>query len=150
MLEVIVLWDIAGTPVGAAATRDIFVNHPITQADNDVAALLLNPEVGRWLESRRAWAFKGGVERIKHAASISKSHPAARAVSEVGGARGAACAGREIVTREREDRDSSKGQERASLKVSIVNLPGSPCRRRRRRHSPLRRRRALALIQWLG
>ena len=42
----------------------------------------------------------------------------------MGGARGAASAGREIVTREREDRDSSKGQERASLKVSIVNLPG--------------------------
>jgi len=80
LLEVIVLWDIAGTPIGAAAARDIFVNHPVTQTDNDVAAMLLNPEVGKAVASRRAWAFKSGVERIKQAATISKSHPAARAV----------------------------------------------------------------------
>ena len=40
-----------------------------------MAALLLNPEVGMAVASRRAWAFKGGVERIQQAASISKSHP---------------------------------------------------------------------------
>jgi hypothetical protein len=80
LLEVIVLWDIAGTPIGAAATRDIFVNHPVSQADNDVAALLLNPEVGKAVASRRAWAFKTGVERIQRAATIAKSHPAAKAV----------------------------------------------------------------------
>jgi hypothetical protein len=80
LLEVIVLWDIAGMPIGAAATRDIFVNHPVSQADNDVAALLLNPEVGKAVASRRAWAFKTGVERIQRAATIAKSHPAAKAV----------------------------------------------------------------------
>ena len=40
------LWHIAGVPVAASAERDVFVAYPTSDEDNEVAALLLDPEVG--------------------------------------------------------------------------------------------------------
>ncbi|NOT08118.1 MAG: hypothetical protein HOP28_07925 [Gemmatimonadales bacterium] len=83
LLEVIVLWDVGGVPVAASGTRDLFVNYPISRADNEVAALLLDPEVGKAIASGRAWLFEGAAARIKRAAGISRSHPANKAVAKV-------------------------------------------------------------------
>jgi len=83
LLEVIVLWDIGGVPVAASATRDMFVNYPVSRTDNDVAALLLDPEVGKAIASGRAWVFEGATKRIRQAAAISRSHPANKAMAKV-------------------------------------------------------------------
>jgi hypothetical protein len=83
VLEVIVLWDVGGVPVAASGTRDLFVNFPTTKADNDVAALLLDPEVGKAIATGRAWLFTGATKRIKQAATISRTHPANKAMAKV-------------------------------------------------------------------
>jgi hypothetical protein len=83
VLEVIVLWDIAGVPVAASATHDVFVRYPVAQAENDVAALLLDPEVGMAIASKRAWVFERAVKRIKEAAAVSRSHPANKAMARL-------------------------------------------------------------------
>jgi hypothetical protein len=83
VLEVIALWDIAGIPVAAAGSREVFVNYPIAPEENEVAALLLTPEVGMAVASNRAWAFEGAVERIRRAAAVARSHPAAKAMARL-------------------------------------------------------------------
>lgn len=82
LMEVIVLWDIAGVPVAASGTHDVFVNHPVTETDNDVAALLLDPEVGKAVASGRAWLFERGAARIKRAAALARTHPATRMMAK--------------------------------------------------------------------
>lgn len=83
LIEVIVLWDIAGAPIAASATRDLFVRYPVDPAENDVAALLLTPEVGVAIASKRAWAFEGAMKRIRQAAAASRTHPANRAMAKL-------------------------------------------------------------------
>jgi hypothetical protein len=83
VLEVIVLWNIGGVPVAVSATRDVFVNYPVSKIDNDVAALLLDPDVGKAIATGRAWMFEDATTRIKQAAAISRSHPANIAIARM-------------------------------------------------------------------
>jgi hypothetical protein len=82
-VEVIILWNVAGVPVGASAAANVFVNHPVTEADNDVAALLLDPEVGRAVATGRAWMFERGAARIKAAVGKARNHPATRKIAQM-------------------------------------------------------------------
>jgi hypothetical protein len=84
VVEVIVLWNLAGVPVASSAERDVFVQYPVTPADNDVAALLLDPEVGKAVASGDLRGFTLGAERIKRAATEAKTHPAVSALGRLG------------------------------------------------------------------
>jgi hypothetical protein len=44
---VIVLWELAGVPVAVSGRRVVFVFYPTTWEENEVAALLLDPDVGK-------------------------------------------------------------------------------------------------------
>lgn len=83
VLEVIVLWDIGGVPVAVSATRDVFVNFPVSKADNDVAALLLDHEVGKAIATGRAWMFERATKRIQQAVAIARNHPANKAIANL-------------------------------------------------------------------
>lgn len=83
VVEVIALWDIAGVPVACGASRDVFVSYPVSSTDNEVAALLLDPEVGKAIASKRAWAFPRAADRIKRAAALSRTHPATKAIARM-------------------------------------------------------------------
>jgi hypothetical protein len=83
VVEVIVLWNVAGVPVAAAGERAIFVSYPVSQTDNKAAALLLDPEVGKAIATGRAWEFKGAVDRIRRVLTSARSHPAAKAIAKV-------------------------------------------------------------------
>jgi len=84
VVEVIVLWDIVGVPVAAAAERDVYVAHPISSQDNDVAALMLDPEVGAAVAAGEIEKFERAAERIKQASEAAKTHPAVAALSRLG------------------------------------------------------------------
>ena len=62
-VEVRVIWSIAGIPVGVTAAQHVWVNFPQTQADNDAAADLLHPEVGKYV------ALGGGANHLTEAVS---------------------------------------------------------------------------------
>ena len=83
VVEVIILWNIAGVPVAASGSQAIFVGYPTSKTDNDMAALLLDPEVGRAIATRRAWVFERAAERIKQATKQGGSHPAAKAMAKL-------------------------------------------------------------------
>ena len=84
VVEVIVLWDIAGVPVAAGAERDVFVMYPISAQDNEVAALMLDPEVGVAVASGEPSRFERAYERIEEARQTAKSHPAVEALQRLG------------------------------------------------------------------
>jgi hypothetical protein len=84
VVEVIVLWDLAGVPVGASAERDIFVNYPVSDADNQVAALLLDPDVGVAVAVGELGVRERAAERVKQAAEVASTHPAIQALDRMG------------------------------------------------------------------
>ncbi|MFL5618032.1 MAG: hypothetical protein ACJ79A_06490 [Gemmatimonadaceae bacterium] len=60
-VEVRVIWSIAGIPVGVKAAKHVWVNFPQTQLDNDAAADLLHPEMGKYV------ALGGGANHLTEA-----------------------------------------------------------------------------------
>ncbi len=82
VVEVIILWNVAGVHVGASGLQPVFVGYPVSKTDNDMAALLLDPEVGRAIATERAWLFEGAVEKIKEATRRGPNHPAAKAIAK--------------------------------------------------------------------
>jgi hypothetical protein len=83
VVEVIILWNVAGVHVAASGSQAVFVSYPSSKIDNDMAALLLDPEVGRAIATKRAWLFEGATQRIKQATSKGGSHPAAKAIAKL-------------------------------------------------------------------
>jgi hypothetical protein len=83
-IEVIVLWDLAGVPVAVSGERDLFVSYPTSNRENEVAALLLDPDVGRAVAVGNVASFPRAAERIERATAIAKTHPAGKALRELG------------------------------------------------------------------
>src|SRR5262245_24439614 len=83
IVEVIALWNVAGVHVAASGTQAVYVRYPVSKTDNDMAALLLDPEVGKAIATKRAWVFERAAERIKEATKQGGSHPAAKAIAKL-------------------------------------------------------------------
>jgi hypothetical protein len=60
-LAVRIVWAYGGVPFGVQASTDVFVNYPQTEADNEAAAALLHPEVGKYV------ALGGGAPHLTDA-----------------------------------------------------------------------------------
>lgn len=82
VVEVIILWNVAGVHVAASGSQAVFVRYPVSETDNDMAALLLDPEVGRAIATERAWLFEGAAEKIRQATRRGGNHPAAKAITK--------------------------------------------------------------------
>ena len=63
VIEVDILWAVAGVRFGVRAMTDVWVNFPMSETDNDVAATLLHPEVGMYV------ALGGGANHLTEAVS---------------------------------------------------------------------------------
>ncbi|HEU4722213.1 MAG TPA: hypothetical protein VFS59_12680 [Gemmatimonadaceae bacterium] len=61
VVEVRVIWSIAGIPVGVKSAKHVWVNFPQSELDNDAAAELLHPEVGKYV------ALGGGADHLTEA-----------------------------------------------------------------------------------
>lgn len=76
-LEVIVLWQESGFHIGAEAETTVWVDYPLTDKDNRIAALLLNEDVGRAVASgglARGRRAENAASRINQAVKIQKTH----------------------------------------------------------------------------
>ena len=60
-VEVRIVWITGGVPFGVRATAPVWVNYPLTDADNDAAATLLHPQVGMYV------ALGGGADHLTEA-----------------------------------------------------------------------------------
>jgi hypothetical protein len=83
-IDAIALWYIAGTPTAVRGRCWVFVRYPVSTRENDVAALLLHPDVGRAVALRDAARFEVASERIAKAVAVDDAHPAAAALRDLG------------------------------------------------------------------
>jgi hypothetical protein len=84
LVEVIVLWELAGVPVAVSGTRVVFVFYPTTFEENEVAALLLDPDVGKAVAFGDLTPFARAAQRIRQAEEIAPTHPAIQALRRLG------------------------------------------------------------------
>jgi hypothetical protein len=84
VVEVIVLWELAGVPVAVSGERDVFVTYPTSNEENEVAAVLLDPDVGKAVAVGNVEAFPRAAERISQAEAIARTHPANEALRGLG------------------------------------------------------------------
>src|SRR5262249_16245668 len=61
VVEVSVDWTVGGTPVSVRGQLPVFVNYPVKGRDNEAAANLLHPDVGKWV------ALGGGAYHLTEA-----------------------------------------------------------------------------------
>jgi hypothetical protein len=80
-VDVRVVWAAGGVPFGVRATIPVWVNYPQSDADNEAASVLLNPQVGMYV------ALGGGadhlteaVERLNRVASPGADRPEPKAL----------------------------------------------------------------------
>lgn len=70
-VEVRIVWTAEGTPFGVKATTDTWVNYPQVTEDNEAAATLLHPEVGKYVALGGGDHLVEAVERIQRVAALS-------------------------------------------------------------------------------
>ena len=83
-IEAIALWRLGGAPVAVSGDAWVFVSYPTSGSDNEVAALMLHPEVGKAVALGDAAPFELAGERIARAVATDENHPAASALRDMG------------------------------------------------------------------
>ena len=76
VVDVITMWQITETWVGADSEVHVWVSFPVSDADNRVAALMLHPEVGLAVAAPSAPPTENALSRIAEANKIHAEHPA--------------------------------------------------------------------------
>jgi hypothetical protein len=75
-VEVILLWQVSGVYLGASAETQVWVDYPGSEQDNRIAALLLDPDVGRAVASGVVHPKSRAEERIAEARKVMSGHRA--------------------------------------------------------------------------
>jgi hypothetical protein len=84
IVEVIVLWELAGVPVAVSGEHAVFVSYPTSNEENEVAALLLDPDVGKAVAFGDLAPFERAAQRIRRARAAAGTHPANEAFNRLG------------------------------------------------------------------
>lgn len=86
-IEVYILWAEQGRYSCVHAAEDIWVDYPVTAQENEVAALMLQKDVGRYVAFKGRKPIKKAIDVIEEVVSKYKSHPACRTLKEIPGHR---------------------------------------------------------------
>lgn len=84
-VDVILMWDIDGLVVGARASTHVWVDFPVTHDENDVAALMLDEDVGKFVARGGGARYPKGFERAKRVLERYEKHPACRVLEDLPG-----------------------------------------------------------------
>jgi hypothetical protein len=84
VVEVIVLWEVGGVPVAVSGEHEVFVFYPTSNEENEVAALLLDPDVGKAVAFGDLTPFEHAAQRIRRAEEIAPTHSANQALRRLG------------------------------------------------------------------
>ncbi len=78
-----ILWNIDGVPFGITATTNVWVDAPVSNADNEIASLLLDDEVGCWTMLGGADHLHDANSRITNAIEAHPQHEACIQMSKL-------------------------------------------------------------------
>jgi hypothetical protein len=70
-VEVRIIWTTDATPFGVKASTDVWVDYPKTDADNEAAATLLHPEVGKYVALGGGDHLVEAIERLERVAALA-------------------------------------------------------------------------------
>jgi hypothetical protein len=84
LVEVIALWRLAGVPIAVSGDREVWVTYPTSNEDNEVAALLLDPDVGKAVAFGDLAQLERASHRIGQAQQLAPNHPASQAFRRLG------------------------------------------------------------------
>lgn len=84
LLEVILIWNFNGIHYGCTSEIEIWVEYPVSQADNKIASLMLDPEVGKAVATHSRISSKGAKDKIREAFDFDEKHPAIVTLKELG------------------------------------------------------------------
>jgi hypothetical protein len=70
-VEVRIIWTAEGTPLGVKASTEIWVSYPKTDADNEAAAMLLHPEVGKYVALGGGDHLVEAVQRLEQVTALA-------------------------------------------------------------------------------
>lgn len=77
-------WFESGRPLAAEASAEVWVDYPLNDRDNAVAALLLNDEVGKYVAlGGNAVHLERAIARIAEATKAEPKHPALRWIAQL-------------------------------------------------------------------
>ncbi len=86
-IEINLMWANEGFYSCVNASEDLWVDYPVTVQENNVAALMLHEDVGRYVMLRGRKPIKKAIQRIEKVVSKYKVHPASEALKDVPGHR---------------------------------------------------------------
>jgi hypothetical protein len=86
-VSVILLWEVDGLPLGVRGETEVWVDYPVTAKDNEVAALMLNEEVGMIVamggDKNRRHRYEKGIERVEEVLKKHKDHSACKVLKKL-------------------------------------------------------------------
>ena len=83
-VEVIVMWDIDGIHYGVSGEVDVWVAYPKSDKENKIAALLLNPDLGRAVAAGDTKRWGTAANRIEEASKLDRKHRACVQLKKLG------------------------------------------------------------------
>lgn len=81
-VELTVTWVTGGIRVGVAASLEVLVDYPVTEHDNDVIALMMNSDVGKFIAlGGHAYHLKEAVSRLSNVTRAHHRHDVAKSLA---------------------------------------------------------------------
>lgn len=82
-VNVVLIWEDGGAFFAVESSTEIWVNYPISERDNEIASLMMNAEVGRYLLTGNEKRFPAGAKRIEQAISRHKKHDVCKTMARL-------------------------------------------------------------------
>ncbi len=84
LVDVSIRWTKGGIPYGLNQTKEIWVDYPASDNDNEIAATMLNAEVGKYVAlGGGAYHLKEAVSRIGKVMKIDPKHAVAKSINRL-------------------------------------------------------------------
>lgn len=83
-VDVVILWELGGAQVAAEGSADVWVAYPLTDKDNQIASLMLDPEVGHATATRSTHKLDRASQRMQEVTALQKTHPVCKQLRRLG------------------------------------------------------------------
>ncbi len=87
-VSVILVWEDNDVYFAVESSTEVWVNYPVTERDNEIAAEMMQEDVGRFLLSGNKKRFPKGAECIENLISKHKNHDVCKTVARLSGHKG--------------------------------------------------------------
>lgn len=82
-VNVVLIWEDSGIFFAVQSSTEVWVNYPISERDNEVAALMMNEDVGRFILTGNKKRFSEGAKRVKEVISKHKNHDVSKTMARL-------------------------------------------------------------------